>query len=524
MSEEAEMWKKTVVAVVALLILALIGGFLFLRSLVSDDNVRATLQDRLAAALGQPVQIGRAHLAFSPKIGIELADVEVGQPPQVHIGAVRLATGLRPLLSRRVEGAEVIVEHGQINLPLPPIGGVTGATAPVAPAQRGTGITLVSVDTIAFRDIAVTSGERTIALDLETTLAANRLDITRLRARADQTVIEGTGAITDLTALHGTLDLKANDLDLDRLMTFLSAFGSERSGSSASTPKSGARPPRSAPGGAVPDARLVVTLAAPSGRLAGIMLTDLNARATVTPTTVLLEPLTFGVFGGQYAGSLTLDVSTPIPAFSWNASLNQVKVAEALKYAGAADVMTGTLAGRIRLSGAGADATAALKTVKGSGRLDVRDGALPTLKLVSAVARALGTPAPQQAGAGDAFSALGGSFALANGVLTSNDLALDARDLDASGAGAVSLVGGTIDMRANLRLSPELSASLGRGATRFAGEGGRVVLPAVVRGPLAQPVVSVDVASVAGRAATNELKRQLEKGLGSLLKKKKGGG
>lgn len=531
------MWKKVAIAIVALLVLLAVGGYFFLRSLVSDESVRTTLESALSEGLGQRVEIGRAHLVFTPKIGIELADVALGNPVRVRLGSVRLATGLRPLLNRRVEHAEAIVERGQIELPLPPLGGsAASATAPsettALPSAGGVGITLVSVDTIALRNIEVKSGDRTLVVDLETALTADRLDIKRIAARADQTVIEGTGVVTDLAKLQGSLDLKANELDLDRLITFLSSFAPESAAPAPPSPAAARQAPPPAVATArpaassvpAPDARLVVTFAAPKGQMAGIAFTDLSTKATVTPTTIALDPLTFGIFGGTYNGTLTLDVTAPTPAFTWSATLDRVNVAEALKYAGAADVMTGTLSGRIQLTGAGADAAEALKTVKGSGRVDVRDGTLPTLKLVGAVVQAVGKKGEQPAGSGEVFTTLGGSFTLANSVMTSKDLTLDSRDLDVNAAGTVSLAAGTLDVRGNLQLSEEASKRLGSDVTRLAGQGGRVTLPAVVTGPLAQPNVSVDVGSVAKRAITSEMQRQLEKGLGGLLKKKKGGG
>jgi hypothetical protein len=237
---------------------------------------------------------------------IELTDVTLGEPARVRLGAIRLATGLGPLLGRRIEHAEVIVDRGQIELPLLPLGGGAGAaeTSGARPAGESA-VTLVSIDTIALRDIQVTSGDRTLVVSLETSLAADRLEITRLSVKADQTTIEGTGTITDLSRYQGTLDLKANDLDVDRLMVFLSSFASADAG------------PAARPSTAAPDARLVVTLTAPKGRLAGVGFADLNAKATVAPPSVVLEPLTFGIFGGTYDEKLALDVSGPLPAFAW---------------------------------------------------------------------------------------------------------------------------------------------------------------------------------------------------------------
>ena len=519
------MAKKLALALVALLVLLAAGGYFLLRSLVSDESVRAQLSSRLTAALGQPVAIDRAHLVFSPKIGIELGGVRVGEPARLTFERVRLATGLRPLLRRRVEGAEVVVDGGLAELPLPPItlgGSPPAGAAPAAPGQGG-GLTIVSVDTIAFRNMRVMSGGHTVSLDLDTALMSDRLDVRRIAATSDGLQIEGTGSVADLSDPHAVFDLTASELDLDRIMAMLAAFAETAPGQTPPPSVGPAGSPAAGPAAAAAP-RIAVSLTAPKGRAAGVAFTDLRAKAAVRDGRVTLEPLTFGVMGGRYAGSLELDATGEVPAFTWVATLDDVDVAAVLAAAGADPSMTGRLSARVRLTGAGADAAAALKSLSGTGRVDVTNGTLPHLELVGTVVRALGRPGEAPKGSGEAFSTLGGSFSLADGVLTSKDLTMDSRDLNVDGAGSVSLAAASLDVRANLRLSEDLSKRVGRDAARLTGERTRMAFPAVVTGPVAQPNVSVDARGLVQKAATEELKNQLKKGIGNLLKKKKPGG
>ncbi len=519
------MAKKIALAIVALLVLLAAGGYVLLRSLVSDETVRAQLSSRLTAALGQPVVIDRAHLVFSPKIGLELGGVRVGAPARVRLERVRLVTGLRALLNRRVEGAEVVVDGGDVELPLPPMtlgGSAPAGAAPAAPADRGSGrgLAVVSVDTIAFRNVRVASGGRVVAVDLDTSLSADRLDVKRLAATADGLQIEGTGAVMNLGDPHAVFDLTASELDLDQIMAILAAF--TPAVPDGASPAPAPAPKRPAAAGATP--AIAVSLTAPKGRVAGVAFTDLTAKAAVDGGRVSLDPLSFGVFGGRYAGSLVVDTAGAVPVFTWAATLDGVDVAAALAAAGADAAMTGRLSARVRLTGAGADAAAALGSLNGTGRVDVKNGTLPHLELVGAVVRAVGRPGEAPTGSGEAFSTLGGSFSLANGVLTSTDLMMDSRDLDVDGAGTVSLAAASMDVRANLRLSEDLSKRVGRDAARLTGERTRMTFPVVVTGPVAQPGVTVDARGLVQKAATEELRKQLEKGIGNLLKKKKPGG
>lgn len=151
-----------------------------------------------------------------------------------------------------------------------------------------------------------------------------------------------------------------------------------------------------------------------------------------------------------------------------------------------------------------------LATTRGTAELAIEDGTLPGLDLVRPVITACGTSGRVAAG-GNAFSRLSATLALADGVLVSDDLALDSDDVDLRGQGTVRLSDLRVDLTADLVVSEALSAEAGRNLRRYAREGDRTV-----RGPLAKPTVFVDVGAALKRATRNalehELKHELKKG------------
>jgi AsmA protein len=82
-----------------------------------------------------------------------------------------------------------------------------------------------------------------------------------------------------------------------------------------------------------------------------------------------------------------------------------------------------------------------------------------------------------------AFSQLGGSFTIANGILINKDLALQSPALRADGAGTIDLPRRSIDYR----LTPRLGAAAG-----LAG----LAVSVVIRGPLEHPSYQPDLAGV----------------------------
>ena len=70
-------------------------------------------------------------------------------------------------------------------------------------------------------------------------------------------------------------------------------------------------------------------------------------------------------------------------------------------------------------------------------------------------------------------------------------------------------------------LSQALSADAGRDLYRYAREGDRVVLPAVLKGVSSAPSVSIDVKDAATRALKNKAEDEATSLLNRFLKKKK---
>jgi hypothetical protein len=96
---------------------------------------------------------------------------------------------------------------------------------------------------------------------------------------------------------------------------------------------------------------------------------------------------------------------------------------------------------------------------------------------------------------------------------------MKAADFDLAGGGALTLSTSRIALDVDVTLSEALSRQAGRDLYRYAREGGRIVLPAVIGGTLSEPAVSIDVASAARRALKNRIEDDARSILDRLLKR-----
>ena len=497
--------RKLLIAVLALLVL-LAGGYYLLQWLLVSDAMRAELERQLSTYLQQPVTIKSARAAIFPRVALALDAVVVGAQQSISLGEVRIVTGLRPLLSRRVEQAEVRVRNGRLTLPLPftlmpDLGPAVSEPAAVA---------LISIRSIELRGITLVSGGQEWLIDAESAVTGDRLDVSELTASGPTTKLRATGALTSISGLKGEFTAQADPLGVDELL----AFGSGLSRSPT--------PGGSAPAAAPKSINLTITLTAPTGRMAGYDFRGLTTTATISPAGLALAPLKVSSFGGNFAGRLDVNTARATPAMKLAGRVDSLDVLTVLQAAGSQGGVTGTLGGTVTLSASGTETQALLRSARGSVAATIVNGTMPGLDLVRPIVLAFGKPSGAlPPGSGATFTRLGGNFALADGAITSDDLTMASRDFDLAGRGAVHLTSGALSARTSIVLSSELTSQAGVDLRRYAQEDGRVVVPATIGGTLQQPTVSLDVAAAARRALTNELERRTRSLLDDLFKRKK---
>jgi hypothetical protein len=496
------MFRKLLAVFCVLLVLLGVGVVLFVKGLIGGDAVRRTLESQLSARVGQPVTIASLGASFFPRVKLDLHNVAVGQPVKATITEISIATGLRGLLSRRVERAEVLVSNSR--LPVEMVLGIVSAAASGGTADTsGAGLTIVSISTLVFRQVELVAGPRSLIVDLESSLDGDRLDVGRLIAQSEGTRLEARGALTSIAKHEGKFTASAGRLNLDELLALASALSS-----AAPAPKSA--PAASAASAASP-IDLQLELTAPGGELGGYSFQTLASTLRVTPRQILLQPLKFGIFGGQFDGQLRVLSAANPPDIALNGRVDRLDVARLLREVRGSSPMSGIMSGSVALASRGTSSDDVVRAAHGSGRVTIADGVIPGLEIVRPIVLAFGKPSgAPPGGSGSSFTQLGGNFVLADQMLRVPDVTFASRDFDMAGSALVRFPAGVLDVRANVMLSRELTAQAGTDLRRYAQEDGRVVVPATITGTLAAPAVSIDVAAAVNRALQNEAKRKLK--------------
>jgi len=515
------MLKKVAIGMAVLVIVGGLGIVVLARTVWTGDTVRTALAAQVSEAIGQPVSIGGIGASIYPRVTIDLTDVAIGQPARIQLRSLHMGTGLGALFSRRIERAAIRIDGARLELPLPDLGAASSAPpeTPGVASSDAPSVEIVSIDEIVLTNVEVVSGGRTLRGDIELVPEGAGVQVRRVSLTADDARVEMTGAITSLSPIEGRIDAVADAVDFDQLLAFMTDF--------ASTTE-----PTTGPGTGL-DGHLTFTLALGRATTGGLTLSDVSATALVTADAVRLEPLTFGVFGGHYDGTMAIAMSVP-PQFEWRATVRGIDADALMTFGESPDTISGTLDGSIALSGTGAEMEQAMRTARGTARVDIADGAVEGLGLVRTFVTATAgrggvlASARTAAGAGGAaaeaerFSHLGASLTFADGLMRTSNFTMTSTDVELTGAGTITLATMVTDLTGQARLSEALSKEAGTDFYRYAQEGGRITLPAVITGPMEDLSVRIAVGDAASRAIRNraaeEAKTVLERNVPSRLR------
>ena len=500
--------KKLLLIGLAVILIAVAGLAVAVRMLIDPERVRSTIAAQASAALGMPVSLEAASVSIWPRPRVNLSGLKVGEPASLTLDTIEITTALRALLSRRIENAELTIADSTANLPalLAALHGLAAETPAPPPAEgipTDVPLTLVSVDTIAFRNVRVLFEGGAATVLLESALDGDRLDIRSFELASDVTNLKASGAIESLANRRGKLSITAETLDLDGMIALLSRPQGAQGAQSAQS--------------AVEPFDLTLDVTAAKGRAGGVQFDNLKTTIHATANTLQMEPFGLGVFAGRVDGKVDVNTSKPEPVLVLDAKFSGIDMRAVTAFAGQPEAISGRLAGELHVSGAGSEPAAALADATGRGAMRITDGAILNLHLVRTIVLAFGKPAPGSSAGGDRFSSIAATMQLANSVVRFATLSFASPDVDVDGSGTLNLSAGAIDVAGRARLSEALTAQAGRDLVRYTADANRVTVPITVTGQMSSPQVRVDAGEVLRRAAENEVKSQIKKGAAGLL-------
>ena len=457
------------------------------------DGFRQALEAQATAWLGHPVRISAARVQFLPRLAVELRDVRVGEPVQLTLDDIDLASDLRPLFNGRIENADVAISGSRIDLPLP--FGLPESTGDSGTAARADApVRIVSIKSIALRSVRLRSRGREIVVSADSAYGGTALALNSITAESGGTTLKAEGLMVLSPRIDARINAVANRLDLDELLALADAFAPASSGSRQD---------------AGPSPRVAASISADEARAGGVIVRNFTTTLVRDGSSVSLTPLQFEAFGGRYASSIQARVGKQLSA-TIESKIENVDVAQLAAFGGSPDSVTGTLSGTGKFTGFGSDFSQVLRSARGTGSASIVKGSIKRLDLVRTVILFFGRPAPDAGESTDRFDQLDARFSLANRIVNAEALSLTSADADMAGSGTLNLDTDALNGRVDVTLSEALSRQAGTDLIRYTREGNRVVLPAAIGGTLKNPRLTIDVGAAAKRGLRNEVERRMK--------------
>ena len=349
-------------------------------------------------------------------------------------------------------------------------------------------------------DLTITSPQipqKTVTLPLRASAKANlekRTASAELNTTFDESTIQAKFGATKLDPLVATFDLKIDRLNLDRYL-----------------------PPAKKESN--PTERL--DLSALKGRTATgkaeigsitvrrVKLSNVKADIKLAGGKLEVSPHSANLYGGTLAGSLGADANGN--RITIKETIQGVQVGPLLRDAVEQDRLEGRGNVNFDVAMAGPSIASLKKSMGGSARVEVRDGAVKGINLgeaISDVRSVIGKgPKTNDPSKRTDFSEITASFTIKNGVAHNQDLQGKAPLFRLSGAGDIDVGNSTLNYGAKASL---VATSKGQGGRELPNLTG-VTIPVKVTGPLEKPDITVDFAELIAKSGVG-----LGKALGSV--------
>lgn len=326
-------------------------------------------------------------------------------------------------------------------------------------------------------ELADSSSLARLALTCDWAAARNRLDVSGLQLRVDNSTLDGRISVVGRDKPVFDFDLHVDRLDADRY-----------------------RPVSGDPKSFWPDVvralrglRANGTMAVDSATVAKLRVSDARFYVRAANGQTHLDRIEAALYGGRLEASAGLDWGQDTPQLWWSHTVDGLRVGPFLRDVHGRELLSGTASSSARLRARGVNAADVLQSLRGSLDFKVVDGVVHGINVAEMVRSELRKLKGQDLGPDEPdvtqFSVISGSGDVAGGVETTRDFLFLAPRFKVTGGGRTFLRTQEVDFDAVLTLA-------GSAGAFEEGAFGLKTVPVHVSGTVRDPKVSLDFAGL----------------------------
>jgi AsmA protein len=251
----------------------------------------------------------------------------------------------------------------------------------------------------------------------------------------------------------------------------------------------------------------------------GLKLANLKAEVKAANGRLDVNPYSANLYDGAMTGAIALLATGN--RVSVKESLTNVQVGPLLRDVAQQDRLEGRGNVSLDVAGAGATVNALKRSLDGSARVNLKDGAIKGINVAEILRKVKSLGGKSEEGAADSsqktdFTELNASFAIKNGVAHNQDLDVKSPLIRVGGAGNIDIGSSTIDYTVKTSVVASSKGQGGAGLEQLTG----LTVPVKLSGPLDSMKYQVDYGAAASQLAKtkagDKAKEALEKNKGKV--------
>jgi AsmA protein len=245
----------------------------------------------------------------------------------------------------------------------------------------------------------------------------------------------------------------------------------------------------------------------------GVKLANLKAAVKAANGRLDVAPHSANLYEGSVTGAISAQADGRVAV---KETLSGISIGPLLRDAANKDILEGKGNVALDVAAAGKSVNALKKSLDGTARLQLKDGAIKGVNIAEILRKAKTALASQEAKAQAAqtqktdFSEMSASFVIKNGIARNNDLDVKAPLFRVGGQGEVNIPAATLDYTVKASVVASAKGQGGAELSQLAG----VTVPVHLTGPLAEMKYDVDYGAVARDVAKSKIGEKLKERLG----------
>lgn len=351
---------------------------------------------------------------------------------------------------------------------------------------------------------------QSLAMNLDFAATTESAEVSKLELKLDDTTLKGSAGITNFSKPAIRFDLSIDGIDADR---YLPPPAEEpEPAPQKSTKKDLLLPDFELPLEPLRELNLQGKLRLGKLKISGLHAADILLAVKAKDGQLELNPLSTALYGGNLTTRLTLDARQEKAKMKLQTKLAGLQAGPLLKDLVDDDYISGKADISIDVSGQGATFLQLRQTMNGKAAFSFQNGAVKGINLGQmlrkAYAKLSNKPLPREEETVKTdFSELGGTFTIANGVVTNKDLSAKAPALRVQGEGTVNLVTEKINYRISTSVVGTAAGQGGADLKELKG----LTIPVRITGSFANPKIKEDFTSALKAKTQAEIDKKKKK-------------